>query len=178
MKTIIGVAAVLTGLALFAPAQAQVSIQYGIVVGADYIEEDDSRANGAVIGGMMGHAIGPRRPGYNRGTLAGAAVGAAIDESNKEYYMLYAVELMSGVTVSVKTEQQSIRQGDCVAVEQGAHANIRPVSPYHCEAQTTEPPVHHSEIADACDQAKQALVAASEEELDAAIQKVRVLCED
>jgi hypothetical protein len=33
-------------------------------------------------------------------------------------------------------------------------------------------------MADACDQAKQALVAASEEELDVAIQKVRVLCED
>ena len=78
MKKSIVVAVALTGLIISASAQAQVTIQYGVVVGADYIEEDDSRANGAVIGGMMGHAIGPRRPGYNRGTLAGAAVGAAI----------------------------------------------------------------------------------------------------
>jgi hypothetical protein len=49
----------------------------------------------------------------------------------------------------------------------------------HCEQQTATPPAHHTRAAEECDLAKQELMAAdTNEELDIAVQKVRILCED
>jgi hypothetical protein len=74
--------------------------------------------------------------------------------------------------------QGDIRDGDCVSIEQGQHANIRRVSSVHCEQQTSTPPAHHAQAAEECDLAKQALIAAdTDKALDIAIRKVRVLCE-
>ena len=131
-------------------------------------------------GDLLGKAIGPRRRGINPGVIAGAAVGAAADDGDTETLYLYTVEYVdkSG-SIQVNTEQGGFRDGDCVAIEQGQHTNIRGVSSVHCEQQTATPPAHHAQAAEECDLAKQELVAAdTDEALNIAIQKVRVLCED
>lgn len=157
------------------------AIQYGEVTAVSMTTlEDDDGMSGAAKGALVGGMIGPRRPGLNRGVLAGAAIGAAADDGDTETVYSYTVDYIDGSgSVHVQTEQGDIREGDCVSVEQGKHVNIRRVSAVHCEQQTSTPPAHHAQAAVDCDQAKQELMDAdSEEELDLAIQKARVLCED
>ena len=88
---------------------------------------------------------------------------------------------MDGGVIKISTEQQDIRIGDCVAVELGPHANIRRVSTIHCETkkQTASPPPHHQSAADNCLKAKNELASAqTDDEVNNAIKKVRILCED
>ena len=136
--------------------------------------------SGAAKGALLGGIIGPRRPGVNRGVLAGAAIGAAADDGDMETVYTYTVDFVGNSgSAHIQTEQGDIRKGDCVSVEQGKHVNIRRVSAVHCEQQTSSPPSHHTQAAVDCDDAKQELMDAdSQEELDRAIQKARVLCED
>lgn len=171
----------LLGTALVPVAAFAASVQYGEVTAVSVSTyEDHDEVSGAVKGGLLGKAIGPRRPGVDRGVIAGAAIGAAADDPDIHTSYLYSVEFVDGSgALQIQTEQGNIRQGDCVSVEQGQHANIRPVSSVHCEQQTSEPPAHHTNAAKECDMAKQELMAADTgEEVDIAVQKVRVLCED
>ena len=173
-------ALLLVPLMTSAPVMAA-SVQYGEVTAISVsTHEDHDEVSGAVKGGMLGKAIGPRRPGLNRGVLAGAVIGAAADDDDSYTSYLYTVAYVDGSgTLQIHTEQGDIRQGDCVSVEQGQHSNIRRVSTVHCEQQTSEPPEHHAQAARDCDLAKQELMAAeTEEALDFAIQKARILCED
>ena len=162
-----------------AGSSPQVSIDYGVVTIVDEVKEDDNVGSGALVGGLMGAVVGRRKPGLNPGVVAGAAAGAAVDAADKDSHWRYTVKLHDGEVIAVDTEQDVIYEGQCVSVERGSAANIRPVSSVHCEEQTTTPPVHHSDMADQCDLAKQELLAAEgDEAIDAAIKKVRVLCED
>lgn len=68
-------------------------------------------------------------------------------------------------------------------VEQGENANIRRVSSYHCEQgeknKKLEPTKNHTAMANYCQQAKSQLAKAeTDEEIENAVKKVRVLCED
>ena len=173
--------ALLIGFILIPATAMTATVQYGEVTAVSASTyEDHDEVSGAVKGGMLGRAIGPRRPGVNRGVIAGAAIGAAADEPDIHTSYLYTVDFVDGSgAIQIQTEQGNIRQGDCVSIERGQHANIRPVSSVHCEQQTAEPPAHHASAAKECDLAKQEMVAAeSQEELDLAIQKARILCED
>jgi hypothetical protein len=157
------------------------SIQYGIVTSVSVTTiEDDDGMSGAAKGALIGGMIGPRRRGINRGVIAGAAIGSAADDGDTETVYLYTVDYVdSSGSIQIHTEQGDIRDGDCVSIEQGQHANIRRVSTVHCEQQTATPPAHHAQAAEECDLAKQELMAAqTDEALNIAIQKVRVLCED
>ena len=51
-------------------------------------------------------------------------------------------------------EQLEIREGDCVSVETGNHADIRRVSTIRCELKTKRAPSHHSSIAPDCQKTK------------------------
>ena len=171
----------LLGTTLVPVAAIAASVQYGEVTAVSASTyEDHDEVSGAVKGGLLGKAIGPRRPGVDRGVIAGAAIGAAADDPDIHTSYLYTVDFIDGSgAIQIQTEQGNIRQGDCVSVERGQHANIRPVSTVHCEQQTSEPPAHHTNAAKECDLAKQELMAADTgEEVDIAVQKVRVLCED
>ena len=167
-------------LSLLVPlAAAQVTIDYGVVTIVDQVEEDDNVGSGALVGGLMGAVVGRRKVGLNPGVIAGAATGAAIDAADKDSHWRYTVELNDGDVVAVDTEQEGIYVGQCVSVERGSAANIRPVSSTHCEDKTEVPPPHHTDMASQCNLAKQELLAAeADEAIDAAIKKVRVLCED
>jgi hypothetical protein len=90
------------------------------------------------------------------------------------------VRLVGGGHASVTTEQVDIREGDCVSVETGDHANIRRVSSCHCEVKSkSKPPAHHVSGASDCQSAKNELKKAqTDDAVELAVKKVRVLCED
>jgi hypothetical protein len=161
-------------------AGSSVTINYGIVQSVHTVTEESRHAGGAVTGGVIGALVGPRR---HRGlrVLAGAGIGAAVQGSaTGGTSQQYSVKLMSGGTSIVNTEQTEIRQGDCVAVEQGAHANIRRVSDFQCEKKDNSgPPKHHETSANSCQKVKTELAnAETDEAIIIAAKKVRILCED
>ncbi len=163
-------------------AQSQsVSINYGTVEAISTVDKDDKHAGGAVVGGLVGALVGgPRHRGLR--VLTGAAVGAAVQSSTtKGTLQLYSVTLVSGGIVQMTTEQTDIRIGDCVQVEQGQYSNIRRTGTVHCESGgyvDSPPPAHHVQLSQECDAAKQELgTAETDEAVDLAIKKVRVLCE-
>lgn len=155
-----------------------VTIQYGRVESAQTIAKDAKHAGGALAGGVLGALIGPSR---HRGirALAGAGIGAAVQGSaTSGKQQQYTVGLVSGGTTIITTEQQDIRVGDCVSIEQGKYSNIRRISSVHCEVKT-QVPQHHKSITGDCEKAKHELSnAETDEAVTLAGKKVRILCED
>ena len=162
-------------------ADTAVSIQYGTVTDIGVTQRDAKHAGGALAGGLIGAFIGPSR---HRGLkmLGGAAAGAAVQgAATSGELQQYTVNMMNGGTVKISTEQVEIREGDCVAVEQGQNANIRRVSDIHCEPEIRpkSPPAHHQSAADNCQLAKNELAKAeTDTSVNMAAKKVRILCED
>ena len=155
-----------------------VTIQYGTVEHVQTISKDTKHAGGALAGGVIGALVGPRR---HRGirVLAGAGIGAAVQGSaTSGTQQQYTVSLISGGTTIINTEQQDIRTGDCVSIEQGSYSNIRRCSSVHCETKT-QIPQHHKSISIDCEKAKHELTnAETDEATTMAAKKVRILCED
>ena len=164
-------------------AASAVTINYGMVSSVTTVEKEASHAGGAMAGGLLAAGLaGPRHRGLKIATsaAAGAAIqGAATSGTTTQI----TVKLVDGGQVNVTTEQQDFREGDCVVVEQGDYANIRRASSYHCEqgekTKKSEPTENHTAMANYCQQAKSDLAKAdTDEEIDNAVKKVRVLCED
>ena len=172
--------AMLCSTAMAGTVGTATSIQYGVVQSAQTISKEARHAGGALVGGLVGAMLGPRHRPLK--VIAGAATGAAIQGASTggDTLQQYIVKTMGGGEIRISTEQQDIRTGDCVVVEQGAHANIRRVSSIHCQAPvTTVAPQHHQQAANECQSAKNELVAAkTEEAVNLAAKKVRVLCEE
>ena len=173
-------AMVILGSSVVSHAATAITINYGTVESAVTTTEESSHAGGALAGGLMGALIGPKR---HRGlrVVAGAGIGAAVQGSaTGGTVQQYSVKLNSGGQTIISTELQDIRIGDCVSIEQGASANIRRVSSYHCETNNTTPiPEHHESAASNCVTAKNELAKAeTDEAITNAAKKVRILCED
>ena len=155
-----------------------VTIQYGTVEHVQTISKDTKHAGGALAGGVIGALVGPRR---HRGirVLAGAGIGAAVQGSaTSGTQQQYTVSLVSGGTTIINTEQNDIRTGDCVSIEQGSYSNIRRISSVHCETKT-QIPQHHKSSSSDCEKAKHELAnAETDEATNMAAKKVRILCED
>ena len=170
-----GVVLCFTVNSLFAQS---ITIQYGTVQSVTTVSKDAKHAGGALAGGVIGALVGPRR---HRGlrAVAGAGIGAAVQGyATSGTEQQYHVKLVNGGTSLVNTEQNDIRQGDCVAVEQGSYGNIRRVSSVHCETKT-QTPKHHKTSASDCETAKHELTRAeTDEAVTLAAKKVRILCED
>ncbi len=170
----------LAGSAAAESSTQAVTINYGVVTTVTSVEKDAKHAGGALAGGMLGALIGPRR---HRGlrVVAGAAAGAAIQGSATSGMMQqYTVALTNGGLAVVTTEQNDIRSGDCVSIEQGQYANIRRVGSINCDGTGSgTSPEHHVTAASSCDQAKTELAnAETDDQLEIAMKKIRVLCED
>jgi outer membrane lipoprotein SlyB len=177
IKLLIIVAA-MTCLSITSLYAQSVTIQYGTVEGVRTISKDARHAGGALAGGVIGAMIGPRR---HRGirVLTGAAIGAAVQGSaTSGTQQQYTVSLLNGGTTIINTEQQDIRIGDCVSIEQGSYSNIRRISSVHCETKT-QTPQHHKSSSSDCQKAKHELTnAETDEAITMAAKKVRILCED
>ena len=166
-----------------------ISVQYGTIQSIEGVAMDSNVGTGAAVGGALGLAAASRRStGTQVGVAAaGALIGALIQNQRAANSQAeqYNVRLNSGATVALVTEHHDLQVGDCVAVEQGRHANLRRVSPVMCDsmANASHPSYEalhaaNMEEADECEQVKQELLdATTEEQVNVAYQKMRALCE-
>jgi len=186
-SSILGLAALLVA-ALAAPGFAQsrrdknqvIAVAYGTVIGIEKVKLKSDAGKGAAVGGLIGLAAsgGSKRTKRAATGAAVGCIGTRVVQGKGEAFE-YSVRLVSGQTVKMITDQTGMRMGDCVSVEQGRSGNIRRVSSAHCEASDSAPTADHQQEANACAAAKDAIVAASTDaELDLAVKKARIICED
>jgi len=167
---------------------ANVTIRHGVVESSKQVEFQSSAAGGALVGGIIGYNLNTNKSSskQRRRTAAGAAAGGAARRSAEGDLtgMEYTVKVSDGSVVKVVTDQTQIQKGDCVAVEQaGDNANIRRVDGTLCEqgAEQVIEQVEDEIIEEAqeCLDAKQQMLSAeTEEQMDLAMRKVKILCND
>jgi outer membrane lipoprotein SlyB len=164
-------------------AHAQSRVQYGRItnVTATTVTDSTSRNVGTVVGGGIGLASGSGRSSSNRAlrTAGGAAAGRSVGNmASRSQAFEYTVLIGGTSTIRIVSDQAGKRVGDCVAVEQGQFANIRLVAESRC-APAGAPPAAPSDVdsANACEQAKQQVLAAdTDEAFDVAERRMRLLC--
>lgn len=167
-------------------------IQYGVVQNVQQVEAEANTGAGATLGGLAGLAVAAGTGGSRNQQIAGTAAGALLgglianQRAADQQLMQHTVRLNNGSTVAVVTDHHNIVAGDCVAVEQGRHANIRRVSTVMCNdlADTRRPayaPAHDANVREAqeCEEAKQGVLnARTEDEIRLAHMRMRALCEN
>ena len=188
-----GLAVVIALTGTVAPAAAQkagqsIKVSFGTVAGMEPTTLQSEAAKGAIVGGVLGyHVTKSRRSKSSKrwNAALGAAVGAGAKRSSEGDLsaILYTVDLGSS-KIKVVTEQTEIRLGDCVAVEETKKgANVRRMDPAACgpiaddvQAEMME---EYVEEAEECLLAKDQLLAAeTDEAMEMAATKVRILCGD
>jgi hypothetical protein len=171
-----------------AKAGATAKTTVGIVERAETVQLDSNAGAGVLVGGTLGLLSAKGKSGSKkaRNAIIGAAAGGAIagasqgDTTGRKY----TVRTGQGSVVSIISDQKEVRVGDCVVIEEsGDTANIRRVSQTMCEAESAkavaqiQPELQND--ADECVAAKQQLVdAKSANEVDLAMRKVQILCND
>ena len=185
----------LLGLLLATPlAQAQSRVQYGRITNVTTTTVTDSTARnvGTVVGGGLGLASGSGQSGSNRvlRTAGGAAAGRGVGNlASRSQAFEYTVLIGGTSTLRIVSDQAGKQIGDCVAVEQGQFANIRLVADSRCApapapaprpaAPAPAPAAAPADVdtANACEQAKQQVLAADTDEAFAmAERRMRLLC--
>lgn len=164
----------------------QLILQQGIVQSANMIQLDSDAAKGALLGGAVGlwSANGKKNSKKWRNALVGATAGGVLKSRSEgdRRGMEYVVTVNAGTTIRIISDQSEIRVGDCVTVEQsGNTANIRREPSITCQEKSQEVVQdlqnEFVEEANECLAAKQQLVdAKSEKEVDTALRKVQILC--
>jgi hypothetical protein len=176
-------------IAASAPAQKSgqsMQIQYGIVVGSTYVQEQSDAGKAALVGGAVGYGLTRNK---SRSTKAAASVaGAALaggakskSEGSREARQ-YEVQTGSG-TVLIISDQTEIQVNDCVIVENpgNTNANIRRVDSTFCDPASAEVVAELQdeimEEAEECAASKRELAAAeTDAAFDRALRKVEILC--
>ena len=174
-------------------ADAQSRVQYGRITNAvaTTVNNQSAQTVGTLVGGGVGLASGSGQSGSNRAlrTLGGAAAGRGISNlATRSQAFEYTVLIDGTTTVRIVSEQAGKRVGDCVAIEQGQFSNIRLVPDSRCNpaprpaapvpAPAPAPaPAADVEAANACEQAKQQVLAAETDDAFAlAERRMRLLC--
>ncbi len=171
-------------------AGASATIRVGEVVSVRQVKlKDDSVAKGALLGGVVGLATtsgkGSKstRKRVGVGLAAGALAGAAKPNPTG---MQYGVRTGDGTTIHVVSDQREIRMGDCVAVEEsGGLANIRRMPQSACQpasqALLQDPAIKQEmqeEAAECLAAKEQVLAAETETEVNVAVAKMSIFCDD
>jgi hypothetical protein len=188
---------VLTSLLFAGPAQAQrsgqsMTVQTGIVIGAQAVNLQSAAGRGALVGGVVGYATTSSRQSSSRrarNTAIGAGTGALIARRAQGSLdgMQYTVEVAPGSRITVVTDQTQVRVGDCVNVEQAGSGttNVRRVSESLCDAifggqaVDEELQAYMNNEADACLQAKERMMEAeTDEAFEIAMRRVSFFCDD
>lgn len=164
---------------------AVISVQYGTVQSVEQVKMDPHYGSGAVVGGGLGLLAASTRSGTTQAgaAVAGAIIGALIQKHRAGTADRHTVLLNDGQTIAIVTEHHDIAPGDCVAVEQGDHANIRRVSPVMCNTSAGDPGyavMHAANVTESqeCEAAKKEMMAATTEaDGDLAYKKMRAFCE-
>ena len=181
--------ALLTGCAGTTPftgssVNSLIAIEYGTIEQVQEVKLKTHYGSGVLLGGGIGALAAMH---YSAGTQAlaavgGALLGALVAKERAGTAEQYTIRLVNGNTVSIVSEAHNLDAGDCVAVEQGRHANLRRVNPQMCTTtspQATYPQAHVAEQQAAvdCATAKQDMLKAStEEEATVAYEKMKALC--
>jgi outer membrane lipoprotein SlyB len=158
-----------------------ITVRYGQIVSAEEVQLESQALSNAILGGIIGALVageGNRAEGAAIGAAVGGVGTAAAEGSNVAW--AYTIELRDGSTTKVITEQATVTDGDCVSFEEGEHTNVRRVSDTLCDGGSVHPEVvaTHEEVADACHRAKEELLAADgDAAIDAAVRKVKALCD-
>ena len=176
-----------------APAQRagqSVTVRTGTVTAMRTVDlNDKSAVGGALVGGAFGAALtrSSKSTGRrNRNAAIGAVLGGAAAASSTRPGRIYTVTTNEGTMIQIATEQTEIRIDDCVFVEEaGSTANIRRAPATACEPASADV-MSDAEIVDEmreeaseCAAAKQELVDAdSDDAIDRAVRKVKLLCYD
>jgi outer membrane lipoprotein SlyB len=180
--------ALAAGSALAQRAGQSATIRTGYVVGMQSVElNSEDVGKGVLIGGAVGAAATSSKKSSSRhwrNAAIGATVGGAIGASNRAMGRQYSVRTNDGTIIQIVTEQTEIRVDDCVYVEEaGGRANIRRAPQTACEPSSQavmNDPVIQEELqeeAAECAAAKDALLAAeTDEEIDRAVRKIKILC--
>lgn len=161
-------------------------VTIGVVERSEPVTLDSNAGKGALVGGTLGllSAGGKSSSTKARNAIIGAAAGGVIAGASQgsRSATRYTVRTASS-NVTIVSDQTEIRVGDCVAVEEsGSTANIRRTAQSACEpaaapAVAQIQPQLKYEAAE-CADAKQQLVQASNDQIDMAIRKVKILCDD
>jgi outer membrane lipoprotein SlyB len=171
-----------------AKAGATAKTTVGIVERVDTVQLDTNAGAGVLVGGTLGLLSAKGKSGSKkaRNAIVGAAAGGAIASASQgdTTGRKYTVRTGQGSMVSIVSDQKEVRVGDCVVIEEsGSTANIRRVSPTMCEPASAKAvaeiqPELQNDAAE-CVAAKQQLVdAKSANEVDLAMRKVQILCND
>jgi outer membrane lipoprotein SlyB len=142
---------------------------------------------GGVAGGLLGLALTAGRSGGGMllgaagGALAGGLLGNALQGSDTADRFL--IRRTDGSTFELTTERRDLRPGDCVAIEQGRHVNLRRANPVLCGpgavvAADERVALEAQHDARVCQEAKQALLnARGSPAIDAGAARVKALCQ-
>jgi len=166
------------------------TVRTGTVTAMRSVDLNDGNAiKGALVGGAFGAALtrssksSSRR---DRNAVIGAVLGGAAAASKTRPGRVYTVTTNEGTMIQIATEQTEIRIDDCVFVEEaGGSANIRRAPATACDPASQQVMKDAAiveemqEEANECAAAKQELVDAdSDEAIDRAVRKVKLLCYD
>ena len=162
-----------------------ISVQYGTVENVQQVAMAPSYGASSLIGGALGLLATGGRSNLTKvaGTAAGAGLGALVAKETAGTAERFTVRLVNNSTIDIVLENQDVRVGDCVSVEQGTHANLRRVSSVLCSTPASHPAYSSMNAETAressdCLAAKQALLkAATTEQTDIAYKKMRAFCE-
>ena len=176
--------------ALAQRAGQSATVRTGTVTAMKSVDLNDGNAiKGALVGGAFGAALTRSSKGSSRrdrNAAIGAVLGGAAQASKTRPGRVYTVTTNEGTMIQIATEQTEIRVDDCVFVEEaGGTANIRRAPATACEPESQEVMQDAAiieemqEEASECAAAKQELVDAdSDEAIDRAVRKVKLLCYD
>lgn len=176
--------------ALAQRAGQSATVRTGTVTAMKSVDLNDGNAiKGALVGGAFGAALTRSSKGSSRrdrNAAIGAVLGGAAQASKTRPGRVYTVTTNEGTAIQIATEQTEIRVDDCVFVEEaGGTANIRRAPDTACEPASQQVMQDAAiieemqEEATECAAAKQELVDAdSDEAIDRAVRKVKLLCYD
>jgi outer membrane lipoprotein SlyB len=166
------------------------TVRTGTVTAMRSVDLNDGNAiKGALVGGAFGAALTRSSKGSGRrdkNAAIGAVLGGAAAASKTRPGRVYTVTTNEGTMIQVATEQTELRVDDCVFVEEaGGSANIRRAPATACDPASQQVMQDAAiieemqEEASECASAKQELVDAdSDDAIDRAVRKVKLLCYD
>ena len=166
------------------------TVRTGTVTAMRSVDLNDGNAlGGALVGGAFGAALTRSSKGSSRrdrNAAIGAVLGGAAAASKTRPGRVYTVTTNEGTMIQIATEQTEIRVDDCVFVEEaGGTANIRRAPATACDPASQQVMndaaiiEEMQEEANECAAAKQELVdAESDDAIDRAVRKVKLLCYD
>ena len=156
---------------------AATSVTYGRITAVNRVSQHSrgAQTSGTIVGGMIGAAASGNPVGTVGGALTGRKLGRMTSRRQSFEYTL----LLDGrSTIRMVTDEAGMRVGDCVALERGSFNNLRLVDEDRCAPKMTPTPAALTE-ANACIKAKEQLLGAdTDETIDRAERRVRLLCDD